>query len=324
MVSVTTLTHPLRPEHSAAKSTCQARFCIMIDASGPPLLFDRRAVREFRRRALAAGLPDFLNEAIGVDIADRLSGILRDFKTILVHRANPSSLVSTIRRARPASDVIVSDVVPHPAVEVVIDEEALPFASQSLDCVIWILGLEQLNDLPGTLVQVRRALRPDGVFLAAALAGDSLAELRASLIAAESEISGGASPRVAPFVDIRDWGSLLQRAGFTLPVADTDRLTVRYRDAFALMQDLRSLGLSNALLKRRKNLLHPALIARATAHYGEHYADADGRIRATFEIAYLTGWAPHESQQQPLKPGSAKRRLADALSTREITIKTED
>jgi SAM-dependent methyltransferase len=296
----------------------------MIDASGPPLLFDRRAVRHYRRRALAAGLPDFLNEAIGVEIADRLSGILRDFGKILVHRAHPGSLIATIRQARPASRVVVSDIVPHPDVDVVIDEEALPFAPQSLDCVIWILGLDQLNDLPGTLIQVRRALRPDGVFLAAALAGDSLMELRQSFIAAESEMSGGVSPRVAPFVDIRDWGALLQRAGFTLPVADADRLTVRYAEPVALMRDLKSLGLSNVLLKRRKNILHPTLIARAAAHYARHYTDADGRIRATFEIAYLTGWAPHESQQQPLKPGSAKQRLADALATKEITIKSKD
>ena len=296
----------------------------MNDTSDPPLLFDRRAVRRYRRRALAAGLPDFLNEVISVEIADRLSGILRDFSTILVHRAHPGSLIANLTQARPASRFVLSDVVAHPGVEVVIDEEALPFAPQSLDCIIWILGLEQLNDLPGTLVQVRRALRPDGVFLAAALSGDSFAELRTSLIAAESEMSGGASPRVAPFVDLRDWGALLQRAGFALPVADADRLIVRYGDSLALMRDLKAQGLSNALLARRKNLTHPALLARAAAHYAERYSDTDGRIRATLEIAYLTGWAPHESQQQPLKPGSAKRRLADALSTTEMTIKSKD
>ena len=161
----------------------------MNDVSGPPLLFDRRAARHYRRRALAASLPDFLNEAIGVEMADRLSGILRDFATILVHRAYPGSLISKLRQARPAARFIVSDVVLHHDVDVVIDEEALPFAPQSLDCVIWILGLEQLNDLPGTLIQIRRALRPDGVFLAAALAGDSLMELRESFIAAESELT---------------------------------------------------------------------------------------------------------------------------------------
>ncbi|MBL8894035.1 MAG: SAM-dependent methyltransferase, partial [Rhizobiales bacterium] len=274
----------------------------MTDASSLPLLFDRRAVQNSRRRALAKGFPEFLNEAIGVEIADRLSGILRDFPKILVHRAYPGPLLSKLRQVRPASRFIVSDVIPNANADVVIDEEALPFAPHGLDCVVWILGLEQLNDLPGTLIQIRRALRPDGVFLAASLAGDSFMELRQSFIAAESEMSGGVSPRVAPFVDIRDWGALLQRAGFTLPVADTNRLAVRYGDALALMRDLKALGLSNALLARRKSLTHPELIARTAAHYAEHYSDPDRRIRATFEIAYLTGWAPHESQQQPLKP----------------------
>lgn len=296
----------------------------MSDISGPPLLFDRRAVRRYRRRALAAGLPDFLNDLIGNEIVDRLSAILRNFSTILVHRAFPGSLLANLKQARPAARFIISDIVPHANADIVIDEEALPFAPQSLDCVIWILGLEQLNDLPGTLVQIRRALRPDGVFLAAALAGDSLEELGQSFIAAESEMTGGISPRVAPFVDIRNWGALLQRAGFTLPVADTDRLTVRYGDALALMRDLKALGLSNALLSRRKNFTHPALIARAAAQYAERFADPDGRIRATYEIAYLAGWAPHDSQQQPLKPGSAKQRLADALSTKEITLKSDN
>ncbi|MFO0994659.1 MAG: methyltransferase domain-containing protein [Hyphomicrobiales bacterium] len=296
----------------------------MHDASGPPLLFDRRAVQRHRGRAMAKGFPEFLNQAIGDEIADRLSLILRDFPTILVHRAHPGTLIAKLRQARPASRIVVSDIIPRNNADLIIDEEALPFAPQSLDCVVWILGLEQLNDLPGTLIQVRRALRPDGVFLAAALAGDSFVELRQSFIAAESEMSGGVSPRVAPFVDIRDWGALLQRAGFALPVADADRLTVRYSDALALMRDLKALGLSNALLARRRSLTHPTLIARAAAYYAEHFSDTDGRVLATIEIGYLTGWAPHESQQQPLKPGSAKQRLADALSTTEITLKSKD
>jgi len=296
----------------------------MNETAGPPLIFDRRAIRRFRERALSRGHPDFLNETIGEEIADRLSGILRDFSTIAVHRARPGSLLPRLRQARPAARFIASDVVASAETDLVIDEETLPFAPGSLDCLIWILGLEQLNDIPGTLIQIRRALRPDGVFLAAALAGDSLSELRQSMIAAESEMTGGASPRVAPFVDIRDWGALLQRAGFTLPVADADRLTVRYRDALALMRDLKSLGLSNALLARSRSLTRPALIARTAAYYSDRFADIDGRIRATIEIAYLTGWAPHESQPQPLKPGSAKQRLADALSTKEITLKSGD
>ncbi|MBL8905246.1 MAG: methyltransferase domain-containing protein [Rhizobiales bacterium] len=292
--------------------------------SGPPLLFDRRAARQFRRRALSAGFPDFLNDVIGAEMADRLSEILRDFATVLIHRARPGSLVGKLRQARPASRFIISDVVSNADAELVIDEEALPFAPQSLDCIIWIMGLEQLNDIPGALIQIRRALRPDGVFLAAALAGDSLMELRYSFIAAESEMAGGVSPRISPFVDIREWGVLLQRAGFALTVADADRLTLRYADALALMRELKALGLSNPLVSRRRSLSRRDLIARVAAHYAERYADADDRIRATIEIVYLTGWAPHESQQQPLKPGSARQRLADALSTREIILKSND
>jgi len=273
---------------------------------------------------LARGIPDFLNEAVGAEIADRLSGILRDFPLILVHRAFPGTFVETLAQSRTATRIVKSDVVPHPDIDVVLDEEQLPFAPESLDAVVWLLGLEQINDLPGALIQIRRALRPDGVFLAAALAGESLSELRQSLIAAESEMTGGASPRVAPFADIRDWGALLQRAGFTLPVVDTDRLIVRYADAVALMRDLKALGLANSLLKRKRGLTHPALIAHAAAYYATRFADPDGRIRATFEVAYLTGWAPHESQQKPLKPGSAKARLADALATREFPLRSTD
>jgi SAM-dependent methyltransferase len=178
--------------------------------------------------------------------------------------------------------------------------------------------LQFVNDLPGTLIQIRRALKPNGLFLAALVGGDTLTELRQAFAAAEAEIEDGISPHVAPFVDLREMGTLLQRAGFALPVTDIDRLTVRYASPFALMHDLRRMGASNPLIERRRRPLMRATLMRMVEIYAERFSDVDGRIRATFEIVWLSGWAPHESQQQPLKPGSARRRLADALGTQEI------
>ena len=207
-----------------------------------------------------------------------------------------------------------------PLLDVVVDEEALPFADGSLDLVVSALALQFVNDLPGTLIQIRRALKPDGLLLAALIGGDSLTELREAFAQAESEIEGGASPRVAPFADVRELGALLQRAGFALPVVDSDRLTVRYKTVLRLMRDLRRMGATNVLDRAPP---HAAQARRRYAGmaeiYAERFADADGRLRATFEIVWLSGWAPHESQQKPLKPGSATQRLADALGTREIS-----
>jgi SAM-dependent methyltransferase len=200
----------------------------------------------------------------------------------------------------------------------VADEETLPFRDGSLDLVVSALALQFVNDLPGALIQIRRALKPDGLFLAALIGGDSLAELRAAFAQAESEVEGGISPRVAPFADLRDLGALLQRAGLALPVTDIDRVTVRYASPLALMHDLRRMGATNVLTERRRKPLRRATLRRLFEIYAERFADPDGRIRATFEIVWLSGWAPHESQQQPLKPGSARARLADALRTTEI------
>jgi SAM-dependent methyltransferase len=198
------------------------------------------------------------------------------------------------------------------------DSEALPFGDATLDLVVSALALQFVNDLPGTLIQIRRALKPDGLFLAAMIGGETLTELRQAFAAAEAEIEDGISPRVAPFADLRDLGALLQRAGFALPVTDVDRLTVRYASPLGLMQDLRRMGATNVLADRRRRPLRRATLARMLEIYAERFADPDGRIRATFEIVWLSGWAPHPSQQQPLKPGSAQRRLADALGTTEI------
>jgi len=272
-----------------------------------PVIFDRRLLRARLARAIAIGPATFLLDRVADDIAERLSAVLRTFDTV-VDLGTPTDAV---RRAITGRVGTVAAVVA--------DEEALPFRDASLDLVVSALALQFVNDLPGTLIQIRRALRPDGLFLAAMIGGDSLAELRAVFAEAEAEVEGGVSPRVAPFADLRDLGALLQRAGFALPVTDVDRITVRYASPLALMHDLRRMGAGNALTERRRTPLRRATLRRLLEIYAERFADPDGRIRATFEIVWLSGWAPHQSQQQPLAPGSAKTRLADALRTEEIS-----
>jgi SAM-dependent methyltransferase len=288
-----------------------------------PLIFDRALIRARRRRAAAMEPATFLIDHIAGDLADRVAVVLRRFELALdlgtasgAVRAALARLgsVGTIVAATPQADIAARRAGPL----IVADEEALPFADGTLDLVVSALALQLVNDLPGTLVQIRRALKPDGLFLAALLGGETLNELRQSFAAAESEVEGGVSPRVAPFADLRDLGALLQRAGFALPVADADRLAVRYDSAFALMYDLRRMGATNALVDRRRTPLRRATLMRMAEIYARRFADADGRLRATFEIVWLSGWAPHPDQQQPLKPGTAKARLADALGAREL------
>jgi SAM-dependent methyltransferase len=196
------------------------------------------------------------------------------------------------------------------------ESETLPLKPESLDLVVSALALQFVNDLPGVLAQIRRALKPDGLLLAAMLGGDTLSELRQCFSEAEAECEGGVSPRVAPFADLRDVGSLLQRAGFALPVTDVDRVVVRYDGAFALMHDLRRMGATNILFDRRRTPARRATVLRMAQIYGERFADPDGRIRATFDIVWLSGWAPHESQPKPLRPGSAKASLEAAVKGR--------
>jgi SAM-dependent methyltransferase len=276
-----------------------------------PIIFDRNLLRARRRRAAALGPVTFLIDRVAEDFSDRLATVLRRFE-LAVDLGTPTDAV---RRALAASGkvdrIIATDVI-------VADEEALPFRDGSLDLVVSALALQFVNDLPGALIR-SGARSPDGLLLAALVGGDTLTELRDAFAAAEAEIEGGVSPRVAPFADLRDLGALLQRAGFALPVTDVDRLTVRYASPFALMHDLRRMGATNALVERRRRPLKRATLARMAEIYCERFADADERIRATFEIVWLSGWAPHESQQQPLRPGSAQHRLADALGTREIS-----
>jgi SAM-dependent methyltransferase len=200
----------------------------------------------------------------------------------------------------------------------VADEEHLPLAPESLDLVVSGLALTFTNDLPGVLAQINRALKPDGLLLAAVMGPRTLQELRAALLAAEAETTSGASPRVAPFIDVRDMGALLQRAQFALPVTDSELVTVAYDDALALMRDLRAMGATNVLAERSRRGLRRDTLGRALAIYQERFARPDGRVIATFEIVTMTGWKPHESQQKPLRPGSAAARLADALGVREL------
>jgi SAM-dependent methyltransferase len=288
-----------------------------------PLIFDRMLIRARRRRAASIGPAKFLLDRVADDLADRLAAVLRRFDLALDLGSTGDTLLAALARPGSIDGVVSANTVlsgkraigPF----VVADEEALPFRDAAFDLVVSALSLQFVNDLPGTLVQIRRALKPDGLFLAALIGGETLTELRQSFAAAESEIEGGVSPHVAPFADLRDLGALLQRAGFALPVTDTDRVTVRYDTAFALMHDLRRMGATNALFDRRRAPLKRATLMRMAEIYAERFSDADGRVRATFEIVWLSGWVPHPSQQQPLRPGSAKTRLAEALGTHEIS-----
>jgi ubiquinone/menaquinone biosynthesis C-methylase UbiE len=292
-----------------------------------PTLFDRALLRSRRRRALALAPSGFLLERVAEDAADRIATVLRRFELALDLGTPGNALRRALLASGKVGTIIAADALidrgprddSTPMLEVVCDEEALPFRDASLDLVTSGLSLQFVNDLPGTLVQIRRALKPDALFLAALIGGDTLSELRQTFATAEAEIENGVSPRVAPFADVRDLGSLLQRAGFALPVTDVDRFTVRYASPLALMHDLRRMGATNALVERSRRPLKRAVLARMMEDYGARFADADGRIRATFEIMWLSGWAPHESQQQPLRPGSAKTRLADALGTQELS-----
>jgi SAM-dependent methyltransferase len=287
-----------------------------------PMIFDRALLRRRRRRAAALGPATFLLDRVAGDLAERLATVLRRFE-VAVDLGTPGDAVrNALARLESVGRVVAADVMPDATrgeIVVAADEEALPFGDATLDLVVSALALQFVNDLPGVLVQIRHALKPDGLFLAALIGGETLTELRQSFATAESDIEGGVSPRVAPFADLRDLGALLQRAGFALPVTDVDRVTVRYDSVFGLMHDLRRMGATNALLARRRTPLKRATLQRMAEIYARRFADADGRVRATFEIVWLSGWAPHPDQQQPLKPGSAKARLADALGTREIS-----
>jgi SAM-dependent methyltransferase len=277
-----------------------------------PQVFDRALIRRRLARAIRGGYADFLVARAAEDLEERLAPVLREFAvTADIGTPTPAARDLLVRSGRSQTVVRVAHLPEAGAV--VGDDEALPLADGRFDLAVSLLALQAVNDLPGALIQIRRALKPDGLFLGSLLGGGTLNELRQAFTQAEAEIEGGASPRVAPFADVRDLGSLLQRAGFALPVTDVETVIVRYREPFALLRDLRAMGFANPLLDRRKTPLKRATLMRFAEIYAERFADSDGKLRATFEMVWLSGWAPHESQQKPLRPGSAKMSLAEAL-----------
>lgn len=288
----------------------------------PPILFDRALHRRRLDRA-AAGYDRaaFLKHRAAEDAVVRLEAIMRRFPLAVDLGARDGAFAHALEGsdAREKIDWLVETdlsatmLATRPGPRLVVDEERLPFAPASLDLVVSTLALHWTNDLVGSLIQIRRALKPDGLFIGAILGGATLTELRQSLLEAEAELSGGAALRVSPFADAFDAAALLQRAGFALPVTDVDRVTVRYAHPLELLRDLRAMGETNVLRDRARKPLKRSVLLRAMELYQTRFAQADGRVPATFEIVTITGWAPHESQQKPLKPGSAKMRLADAL-----------
>lgn len=293
-----------------------------MSAAAEPLFDPALLTRRRNRAAGAADTHDFLLKRAAEDLTERLAIVRRTFPVALDLGAHHGVLgrgvmalsnVATLVSLDPAALLLAR--ASGFRVQAALD--ALPFAEASLDLVVSGLALQLVDDLPGALVQIRRALKPDGLLLAALLGGRTLWELREAWLAAEAELLGGASPRVAPFADVRDLGGLLQRAGFALPVADSDVVTVTYENPFALMREVKAMGASNMLVARSRVPVTRRLLFRAAEIYAERFALDNGRVPATFEILTLTAWVPHESQQKPLKPGSAQTRLADALGVPE-------
>ncbi|WP_419905919.1 methyltransferase domain-containing protein [Kiloniella sp.] len=293
-------------------------------------IFDRNSVDLHHDRAKRdLSKHDFLYREVADRLGDRLLDIARKFPEALNLGSQHNILTEvlgerggiekfTASKYRASSSQIGNPDSEEGTHEIV--EEILPFEPQAYDLIISNLCLHWVNDLPGTLVQANRCLKPNGLFLSAMLGGETLKELRVALMEAEMEIEGGVSPRVSPLIDVRDAGALLQRAGFALPVTDYDRIEVSYASAFELMKELRGMGETNAVHNRRKTFTRRDTLLRAAQIYQEKFLDEEGRINATFDVIYLAGWAPHESQQQPLRPGTAATRLADFLDTDETKL----
>ena len=287
------------------------------------LLFDRKLLRARRARfAHEIKAREFLLAHVAREIAERVGLMLRSFPLALDLGAYHGPLGRRVAELPSVGSMIYAEsalalaaLCPRPAL--VCDEDLLPFGDASLNLIVSGLALHRVNDLPGALIQIRRALAPDGLFMAAVLGARALLELRQVLLEAEAETEGGASPRISPFGDVREYGALLQRAGFALPVADAETLTVIYPSPRELMREVRALGGGNVLLARSRAPLSRKTLMRAEELYRERHGTPDGRVSASFEIVYLTGWGPDPSQQKPLRPGSAAQRLADALATKE-------
>ncbi len=293
-------------------------------------VFDRKLVQRRRERAVPGFADaDFLIRESAARLVDRLLDVTRSFPAALDLGCHTGALGEELRASPKVGTLFQADLAPAMAraaarangrPSVCADEEALPFAPQSLDLVLSNLSLHWVNDLPGALSQIRLALKPDGLLLATLFGTETLKELRSVLIDAEIEIAGGAAPRVSPFTDVRDAGNLLTRAGFALPVVDAETVTVTYSDMFKLMADLRAMGETNTVLERRRMPTRRDVLLRAAAHYADRFSDTRGRIVASFQIITMTAWAPHASQQKPLRPGSAAARLADALKATEVSL----
>jgi len=266
------------------------------------MLFDRALLRARLNRARRGGPVTFLLDRVAEDMEERLQAVTRNFSDV-ADIWTPGELLR-----KPVADRFKSIARIEPD-----DTETLPLPPESLDLAVSALAFQFVNDLPGVLAQIRRALRPDGLLLAAMLGGDTLTELRQSFAEAEAECEGGVSPRVAPFADLRDVGALLQRAGFALPVTDVDDVVVRYDNVFGLMADLRRMGATNIMIERRRTPTRVATMMRMAQIYSQRFSDPDGRIYATFDVIWLSGWAPHENQPKPLRPGSAKTSLEAAV-----------
>ncbi|RWC61504.1 methyltransferase domain-containing protein [Mesorhizobium sp.] len=272
-----------------------------------------------KRRALAHPLDgaDFLMRRTAEDLADRLGAVERKFGKAAVLFCQTPAAAETLAESGKVTDIVRVETdtafLSGDGAGLIAPLETVPFEPESLDLAVSLLSLQAMNDIPGMLIQIRRALRPDGLFLGAFAGAGTLFELRESLLAAETELYGGASPRVIPFTDVRDAGALLQRAGFALPVADVETVTVRYASLFNLMADLRAMGETCALTDRSRRPGSRKLFARAAEIYAERFSDSDGRVRASFSIVWMSGWAPDASQQKPLKPGSAKVSLKAIL-----------
>jgi len=271
-------------------------------------------------RIIDPSAPDFLIREVASRLSDRLLDINRHFARALDIGCHRGQLMAMLPAGRvdqlfsfDRSYQMVANIEGDDNSCFVGDEEMIPIADDSMDLVLSCLDLQWVNDLPGSLAQIRRILKPDGLFLAAIVGGESLSELRQSLLYGETNVSGGVSPRVLPMIDLRDAGALLQRAGFALPVVDVDELTFEYNDPFALMQELRGLGWQNALSARRKKFTARAVFNTMAEHYFREFASAEGRLPASFQILYLTAWGPHENQQIPLTPGSGKISLKEVL-----------
>ncbi len=272
-------------------------------------IIDKSQVAANQRRAasMAVDGADFLLARALDDLADRLAHTHHRFDRAIVVGPYGNRVAE---RLVATGKVKVADPVPTG------DGEVIEVEAMSADLAVSMMHLHHVDDVAGALIQMRRALRPDGLLLACAPAAGTLKELRASLIAGEAQVTGGVRPRVMPFMDVRDAGSLLQRAGLALPVTDTDEVVVRYDTALDLMRDLRAMGATNVLLDRPRCFTPRAVLMQTAAHYAEHHADPDGRVRATFGFVWMSGWAPDESQPKPLKPGSATKSLAEALGDR--------